>query len=122
MKTGETDLTRDFGPLKEESGFPGGSDSKASACSAGDLGPIPGSGRSPGEGKSTPILFAGKCHGWTSLVDYNPWDCNESDMTEQLHWFTGCCNKSSQTFRLNTLSTGVFLQKEMSVASELLRR
>ena len=32
-------------------GFPGGSDSKASACNAGDLGSIPGLGRSPGEGK-----------------------------------------------------------------------
>ena len=31
-------------------GFPGGSDSKESACNAGDLGAIPGSGRSPGEG------------------------------------------------------------------------
>ena len=30
-------------------GFPGGSVSKASACSAGDLGSIPGLGRSPGE-------------------------------------------------------------------------
>ena len=30
-------------------GFPGGSDAKASASNAGDLGPIPGSGRSPGE-------------------------------------------------------------------------
>jgi len=33
--------------------FPGGSDSKESACNAGDPGPIPGSGRSPGEGNST---------------------------------------------------------------------
>ena len=31
-------------------GFPGGSDSKESACNAGDPGPIPGSGGSPGEG------------------------------------------------------------------------
>ena len=31
-------------------GFPDGSDGKASACNAGDLGLIPGSGRSPGEG------------------------------------------------------------------------
>ena len=30
--------------------FPGGSDGKASAYNAGDLGSIPGSGRSPGEG------------------------------------------------------------------------
>ena len=36
-------------------GFPGGSDGKASACSAGDLGLIPGSGRSPGEGNGNPL-------------------------------------------------------------------
>ena len=36
-------------------GFPGGSDSKASACSAGDPGSIPGSGRSPGEGNGNPL-------------------------------------------------------------------
>ena len=30
-------------------GFPGGSDSKESACNTGDLGSIPGLGRSPGE-------------------------------------------------------------------------
>ena len=36
-------------------GFPGGSEGKASACSAGDLGSIPGSGRSPGEGNGNPL-------------------------------------------------------------------
>ena len=36
-------------------GFPGGSDSKASACNAGDLGSIPESGRSPGEGNDNPL-------------------------------------------------------------------
>ena len=36
-------------------GFPGGSDGKESACNVGDLGLIPGSGRSPGEGNSTPL-------------------------------------------------------------------
>ena len=36
-------------------GFPGGSDGKESACSAGDLGLIPGLGRSPGEGKGYPL-------------------------------------------------------------------
>ena len=35
--------------------FPGGSDGKASACNAGDPGSIPGSGRSPGEGKGNPL-------------------------------------------------------------------
>ena len=38
-------------------GFPGGSDSKASACIAQDLGPILGSGRSPGEGNVNPLQY-----------------------------------------------------------------
>ena len=33
----------------------GGSDSKVSACNAGDLGLIPGLGRSPGEGNGSPL-------------------------------------------------------------------
>ena len=36
-------------------GFPGGSDDKVSACNAGDLGSIPGLGRSPGEEKGNPL-------------------------------------------------------------------
>ena len=36
-------------------GFPGGSGGKESACSVGDLGLIPGLGRSPGEGKGYPL-------------------------------------------------------------------
>ena len=36
-----------------EVGFPVGSDGKESACSAGDLGSIPGLGRPPGEGMAT---------------------------------------------------------------------
>ena len=36
-------------------GFPGGSDSKESTCREGDLGSIPGSGRSPGEGNGNPL-------------------------------------------------------------------
>ena len=35
-------------------GFPSGSDSRESACNAGDLGLIPGSERSPGEGHGNP--------------------------------------------------------------------
>ena len=36
-------------------GFPGGSNGKESACNAGDMDSIPGSGRSPGEGKGNPF-------------------------------------------------------------------
>ena len=38
-------------------GFPGGSDGKESACNVGDLGSIPGLGRSPGEGHGNPLLL-----------------------------------------------------------------
>ena len=39
-------------------GFPGGSDSKQSACTMGDLGSIPGLGRSTGEGNSNPLQYS----------------------------------------------------------------
>ena len=38
--------------------FPGGSDGKASAYSVGDVGSIPGSGRSPGEGNGNPLQYS----------------------------------------------------------------
>ena len=38
--------------------FPGGSEFKESACNAGDLGSIPGSGRSPGEGNGNPLQYS----------------------------------------------------------------
>ena len=34
----------------------------------------------------TPILLPGKSHGWRSLVGCSPWGCEESDMTERLHF------------------------------------
>ena len=39
-------------------GYPGGSGSKESACSAGNLGSIPGFGRSPGEGNGNPLQYS----------------------------------------------------------------
>ena len=39
-------------------GFPGGSDGKESGCNAGDLGSIPGLGRSPGEGNGNPLQYS----------------------------------------------------------------
>ena len=40
-------------------GFSGGSDGKESTCDAGDLGLIPGLGRSSGEGNSYPLQYSG---------------------------------------------------------------
>ena len=42
----------------ESLGFPDDSDGKETACSAGDPGSIPGSGRSPGEGNGNPLLYS----------------------------------------------------------------
>ena len=39
-------------------GFPGGSDGKKSACNAGDIGSIPGSGRSPAEGDGNTLQYS----------------------------------------------------------------
>ena len=65
------------------SGFPGGSDGKASACNAGDLGSIPESGRSPGEGNGNPL----QCSCLENPRDGGAWwaavhGAAESDTTE----------------------------------------
>ena len=39
-------------------GFPGGSDGKEAACDVGDVGLIPGLGRSPGEGSVYPLQYS----------------------------------------------------------------
>ena len=46
-------------------GFHGGSEVKASACNAGDVGPIPGSTRFPGEGNGNPPLILAWRIPWT---------------------------------------------------------
>ena len=45
-------------PFAPKKGFPGDSDGKESACDAGDLGSIPGLGRSPGEGDGYLLQFS----------------------------------------------------------------
>ena len=45
--------------------FPDDSDGKESACSAGDLGSVPGSGRSPGEGNDYPLQYSCLENPWT---------------------------------------------------------
>ena len=48
------------GKITKVQGFQGGgSDGKESTCNAGDLGVIPGLGRSPGEGKGYPLQYSG---------------------------------------------------------------
>ena len=66
---------RDRLPTPVFLGFLGGSVGKESACGGGDLGSIPGLGRSLGEGKGYPLQYSGL---------ENSMDCKESDMTERL--------------------------------------
>jgi len=53
-------------------GFPGNSAGKELACSAGDLGSIPGLGRSPGEGSGNPFQYS----------------CLENSMDREAWWAT----------------------------------
>ena len=53
-------------------GFPGGSDSKESACNTGDTGLIPGLGRSPGGGNGNPLHYS----------------CLENPMDREAWWVT----------------------------------
>ena len=59
---------------------------KESACNAGDLGSIPGLGRSPGGGHGNLLQYS--ClenpHGQRSLAGYSSWGHKESDKTERL--------------------------------------
>ena len=54
---------------------------KESACSVGDLGLVPGLGRSPGKGKGYPLQYFG-----LENSTYSPWGCKESDTTEGFHF------------------------------------
>ena len=74
------------GPLRMTIGFPGGSDGKKSTCNVGNLGSIPGWGRSPGGGHGNPLQNS--ClenrHEQRNLVGYSPWGRKELDTTERL--------------------------------------
>ena len=71
----------------EQPDFPGGSEVKTSACNTGDLGSIPGLGRSPGEGNGNPLLYS----------------CLENPMVEGAWWATVHGVAKSQT-RLSDLT------------------
>ena len=68
--------------------FPGGSDSKGSACNARDLGSIPGLGRSPGEGKDYPSSILAWRIPWTEEPGrlYSPWGSKELIQLRDFHF------------------------------------
>ena len=58
-------------------------------ANAGDVGSIPGSGRSSGKGYGNQLQYAclGEFRGQRSLAGYSLWDHKESDTTERLTLF-----------------------------------
>ena len=64
--------------------FPGGSDSKESACNAGDLSSIPRSGRCPGEGNSYPLQYS--C--LENPMDRRPWQATVHGITKSRTWLS----------------------------------
>ena len=62
-------------------GFPCSSIGKKSACNAGDLGLIPGSGRSPGEGNGNPLQYS--C--LENPMDKGTWQATVYEVTKVGH-------------------------------------
>ena len=87
-------------------GFSCGSAGEESTCNVGDLGSIPGLGRSPGEGKGYPP----QCSGLENSMGCNSlWSCKESDTTEQLSLtFTSIAGISSVQFSRSVVSNSLW--------------
>ena len=79
-------------------GFPGGSEGKASACNAGDLGSIPGLGRSPREENGNPLQYS----------------CLENPMDRGAWWASVHGVAKSQT-RLSDFTSQVMLPNQTKV-------
>ena len=91
-------------------GFPGGSEVKASASNAGDLGSIPGSGRSPGEGNGNPLQYSCLENPMDkgSLVGYSPQGRKESDLTEGLRFHFVCLRQKLMISKFSKFQVGKF--------------
>ena len=94
--------------------IPGGSEVKESACNVGDLGSIPRSGRSPGEGNGKLLQYS--C--LENAMDrggYSPRCCKQSDMTERLtHYMTQQSQSWAYTWRNHTLKRYIHLNVHCS--------
>ena len=82
---------------------------KKSICNVGDLGSIPGLGRSPGGGHGNLLQYS--ClenpHGQRSLAGYSPWGCKELDATEQLST-RGFCLRTNDMKTVNDIGLRVY--------------
>ena len=93
---------RDRLPTPVFLGFPGVSAAKESAYNAGDLGLIPGLGRSPGEGNGNPLQYS--C--LENLMDRGAWQATVPGVTEsrtQLSNFTSTCFTLHNTAKVQSM-------------------
>ena len=99
-------------------GYPGDSDGKESACNVGNLGSIPGLGRSPGRGHGNPLQcsYLENPKGQMSLADYSPWGHKEMDTTERL----GTGQQSSA--KLSALSKASFPTRNIFGISSIFQK
>ena len=82
-----------FCVLNSSWGFPGGSDGKASACSAGDPGSIPGLGRSTGEGNGNPLQYS--C--LENSMDWGAWWATVHGVAKSQTWLSNFTHSLTQT-------------------------
>ena len=84
-------------------GFPGGLDGKESACSARDLGSIPGLGRFPGGGRGNPLQYSGL----ENPMDRGAWQAT-------VHWI------SKNWTQIKGLSTHAHIASKFSRSLEIM--
>ena len=84
VKWVESEKTKKSLPQVTLLGFPAGSDCKESACHAGDLGLIPGSGRYPGEGNGNPNPLPYSC--LENPLDRGTWWVTVHGVTKSWTW------------------------------------
>ena len=90
-------------PILRIVGFPCGSAGKESACNAGNMGSIPGLGRSPGDGKGYPLQYSGLKNSIHGV--YSPWGRKGLDMTERLSFSQPSCSSLSHPVMLGVPGT-----------------
>ena len=99
-------------------GFLGGSTGKESACNVGDLGLIPGLGRSPGEGKGYPLQYSGLQNSMDCLVHGV---AKSQTRLNNFHWCIGGKESAfSAEMQARSLSWEDPLEEEMATHSSFL--
>ena len=99
-------------------GFPSGSEVKASACNVGDLGLIPGLGRSPGEGNGNPLQYF--C--LENPTEGGAWWATVCGVAKSRTWLNGLKVKSDFTFTFTFLGLIMMVSRCLFLYSAFLKQ